>query len=225
MLVGHIFIEGVFYITDTVYESRTFLNFCDSNKWNTLFRMFSLHPVPFSSHRHHKFFFPFWDCSLYWSLSINTLYILRIIGENGARKSTLLKILTGTARPTSGRMVKRGRMAALLELGSGFHPEFSGRQNIYLNAALLGLKKKRFGTGRRPLSPFPNWRVPSTGLSRPNHRECTVNLFYFVSCSGHWILGHSEIVKDGPYILRELSHFLSDTANTFGFDDTDCEST
>ena len=67
---------------------------------------------------------------------------LGIIGENGAGKSTLLKILAGTARPTSGRMVKRGRIAALLELGSGFHPEFSGRQNIYLNAALLGLKEK-----------------------------------------------------------------------------------
>ncbi len=67
---------------------------------------------------------------------------LGIIGENGAGKSTLLKILAGTVRATSGRMVKRGRIAALLELGSGFHPEFSGRQNIYLNAALLGLKEK-----------------------------------------------------------------------------------
>jgi len=67
---------------------------------------------------------------------------LGIIGDNGAGKSTLLKILAGTSTQTSGRMVKRGRMAALLELGSGFHPEFSGRQNIYLNAALLGLKEK-----------------------------------------------------------------------------------
>ncbi|MBW1943778.1 MAG: ABC transporter ATP-binding protein, partial [Deltaproteobacteria bacterium] len=67
---------------------------------------------------------------------------LGIIGENGAGKSTLLKILAGTVRPSLGSVVKQGRVAALLELGSGFHPEFSGRQNIYLNAALLGLEEK-----------------------------------------------------------------------------------
>jgi ABC-type polysaccharide/polyol phosphate transport system ATPase subunit len=64
---------------------------------------------------------------------------LALIGENGAGKSTLLKILAGITAPTSGSFQVGGKVASILELGSGFHPEFTGRQNIVLNAAMLGL--------------------------------------------------------------------------------------
>jgi lipopolysaccharide transport system ATP-binding protein len=84
----------------------------------------------------------------YWavkdiSFSLNKGDKLGIIGNNGAGKSTLLKILSKITKPTTGKIDIQGKVASLLEVGTGFHPELSGRDNIYLNGAILGMTKKQ----------------------------------------------------------------------------------
>lgn len=85
--------------------------------------------------------------SEFWALRNTSLEVqpgetVGIIGTNGSGKSTLLQMLCGTLNPTSGTISVRGRVAALLELGAGFNPEFTGKENVYVNAAILGLTRE-----------------------------------------------------------------------------------
>jgi ABC-2 type transport system ATP-binding protein len=77
------------------------------------------------------------------SLDIESGSTIGLIGSNGSGKSTLLKAIGGIIEPTTGSVKRRGRLAALLELGAGFHPDLTGRENVYLNASILGLSRKQ----------------------------------------------------------------------------------
>src|SRR5512136_1841437 len=76
------------------------------------------------------------------SMSVNRGEVFGLIGHNGAGKSTLLKLVARVIRPTGGRVVVRGRVAPLLEVGAGFHPELTGRENVFLNGAMLGFSRQ-----------------------------------------------------------------------------------
>lgn len=83
----------------------------------------------------------------YWALKDITCEIedgrtIGLIGANGSGKTTLLKVMAGILRPTEGQVITRGRVVGLLELGAGFHPDLTGRENIYMNASILGLSKR-----------------------------------------------------------------------------------
>ncbi|MDX2377013.1 ABC transporter ATP-binding protein [Microbacterium sp. LRZ72] len=75
-------------------------------------------------------------------LTINEGESVAILGYNGSGKSTLLKLVSGVMKPDGGTVLTRGRVAGLIEVGAGFHPELSGRENVYLNAAILGMRRK-----------------------------------------------------------------------------------
>jgi lipopolysaccharide transport system ATP-binding protein len=80
--------------------------------------------------------------------------VLSLIGPNGSGKSTLLQIVSGILQPTTGRVLKQGRVAALLELGAGFNPEFTGRDNVYLNGEIMGLSRREIAAAFPKIEQF-----------------------------------------------------------------------
>jgi len=104
----------------------------------------------FNRRRHHREFQALRDLSF----SIRKGEVFCIIGENGSGKSTSLKLMAGIAEPNSGEVAANGRVAALLELGAGFNPEFTGRENAYLNASILGLSHREIDSRYQAIEDF-----------------------------------------------------------------------
>ena len=131
------------------------------DRLNTSFREMLMGTIAAPFKRYRKLSGHVDESQLFWALEdinfqVNQGEVVGIIGKNGAGKSTLLKILSRITTPTQGSVTIKGNVASLLEVGTGFHPELSGRENIYLNGAILGMRRKEINSKFDDIVEFAN---------------------------------------------------------------------
>lgn len=162
------------------------------------------------------------------SLTVESGEAVGLIGSNGSGKSTLLKVLAGILRPSSGTVAVHGRVAALIELGAGFHPEISGRENIYINGAVLGLSRKEIDRRydeivefsgladfiEEPVKNYSSGMYVRLGFSVAIHTDPEILLVDEVLAVGDEAFSHKCLKKIDGFLAREktlvlVSHSLA----------------
>ena len=125
------------------------------------------------------------------NLEIQQGELVGIVGHNGAGKSTLLKILSRVVKPTTGRARVIGRVGSLLEVGTGFHPEMTGRENIFLNGAILGMRKHEIQRKLDEIIDFSGVEHANHRLFRPRRTPVDPKRGSTASCEA-WCLGRTR---------------------------------
>ncbi|MGC9025325.1 MAG: ABC transporter ATP-binding protein [Chloroflexia bacterium] len=162
------------------------------------------------------------------SFNVQAGEVLGIIGPNGAGKTTLLKLLSRITRPSAGLIEVRGRVASLIELGAGFHPDLTGRENIYLNGAILGLSRKEVAARFEsivafaelepfidiPIKRYSSGMYARLGFSTAIHVEPDILLVDEVLAVGDQVfqakcLGYMKDFSQGQKIIIFVSHNLA----------------
>ncbi len=146
------------------------------------------------------------------SFTINAGESIGILGRNGAGKSTLLKIISRITKPTKGRLTLRGRVASLLEVGVGFHPELTGRENLFLNAAILGESRKNIQRKADEIIHFSGVeRFLDTPIKRFSSGMRTRLGFAIASHSDGEILIVDEIIAVGDFeFQKKCTHKINE---------------